>query len=129
MSDKPQFELNLPDEEEVSNSNFWADSLSDGGTVIGTHDIEDSSGDSEEEEASEEVKRVREVIGDLSDKDIVSAIEKIRIARETDNSAQGLISNSTDFRQAKAERFFFDSEASVSIMGEVMAKENKLTIK
>ena len=88
MIDKPQFELNLPDEEEVSNSNFWADSLSDGGTVIGTHDIEDSSGDSEEDEASEEVKRVREVIGDLSDKDFVSAIEKIRIARETDNSAQ-----------------------------------------
>ena len=40
-----------------------------------------------------------------------------------------MISNSTDFRQAKAERFLFDSGASVSIMGEVMAKENKLTIK
>ena len=52
---------------------------------------------------------MREVIGDLSDKDILSAIEKIKIARETDNSAQGLISNSTDFRQAKAERFLFDS--------------------
>ena len=122
MLDKPQFELNLPDEEEVSNSNFRADSLSDGGTVIGTHDIEDSTEDSKEEEASEEVKRMREVIGDLSDKDIVSAIEKIRIARETDNSAQGLISNSTDFRQAKAERFLFDSGASVSIMGEIMEK-------
>ena len=123
--DKPQIAINLPDEEEVSNSNFGEDSLSDEGTVIDTHDTEDSSGDSEEDEASEEVKRVREVIGDLSDKDIISAIEKIRIARETDNSAQGLISN----RQAKAERFLFDSGASVLIMGEVMAKENKLTIK
>merc|ERR1712030_150407 len=25
--DKPQFDLNLPDEEDDSNSNFWADSL------------------------------------------------------------------------------------------------------
>ena len=74
--DKPQIIINLPDEEEVSNSNFGADSLSDEGTVIDTHDTEDSSGDSEEDEASEEVKRVREVIGDLSDKDIISAIEK-----------------------------------------------------
>ena len=72
---------------------------------------------------------MKEVIGDLSDKDILSAIEKIKIARETDNSAQGLISNSTDFRQAKAERFLFDSGASVSIMGEIMAREKKLTIK
>ena len=72
---------------------------------------------------------MREVIGDLSDKDIISAIEKIRIARETDNSAQGLISNSTDFRQAKAERFRLDSGASVSTMGEIMARENKLTIR
>ena len=28
--DKPQFELNLPDEEDDSSSNFWADSLSEG---------------------------------------------------------------------------------------------------
>ena len=50
---------------------------------------------------------MKEVIGDASDKDILSAIEKIKIARETDNLAQGLISRSTNFRQAKAERFQF----------------------
>ena len=85
--DKPQFDLNLPDKEDDSNSNFWADSLSDGETVIDTHDTEDSQEESEEDETSEEVKRVKEVIGDASDKDILSAIEKIKIARETDNSA------------------------------------------
>jgi len=72
---------------------------------------------------------VKEVIGDASDKDILSAIEKIKIARETDNSAQGMVSRSTDFRQARAERFLFDSGASVCIMGETMARESKLTIK
>ena len=41
----------------------------------------------------------------VSEKDILSAIQKIKIAKETDNSAQGLISRSTDFRKANAERF------------------------
>ena len=52
---------------------------------------------------------MKEVIRDVSDKDILSAIGKIKIARETDNSAQGMVSRSTDFRQARAERFLFDS--------------------
>ena len=72
---------------------------------------------------------MKEVMGDLSEKDIISAIQKIKSAKENDNSAQGLISRSTDFRKANAERFLFDSGASVSIMGETMAQENKLTIK
>ena len=126
---KPQFKLNLPDEEDDSNSNYWTDSLSDGETVIGAQDKEDIQEDSEEEEASEEVMRVKEVIGDVTNQDIISAIGKIKTARETDNSAQGLISRSTNFREAKAENFLFDSGASVSIMGKIMARENKLTIR
>ena len=72
---------------------------------------------------------MKEVIGDATNQDIISAIGIIKTARETDNSAQGLISRSTDFREAKAENFLFDSGASVSIMGEMMARENKLTIR
>merc|ERR1712208_26868 len=75
-----------------------------------------------------EVMRVKEGIGDATNQDIISAIGIIKTARETDNSAQGLISRSTNFREAKAENFLFDSGASVSIMGEIMARENKLTI-
>ena len=73
--------------------------------------------------------RVKEVVGDATNQDIISAIGIIKTARETDNSAQGLISRSTNFREAKAEKFLFDSGASVSIMGEIMARENKLTIR
>ena len=57
------------------------------------------------------MREVNWSIDDLADKDIIAAIEKIRVARETDNSAQGLISKSTDFRHARAERFLFDSGA------------------
>ena len=90
---------------------------------------EDPQEDSEEEEASEEVMRVKEVVDGVTDDDIKSAMEMIRNARETDNSAQGLISRNTDFRSANSENFLFDSEASVSIMGEIMARENNLTIR
>ena len=97
--------------------------------MVGSLDREDTQEDSEEEEASEEVMRVKEVVGSATNEDIKSAIEMIKTARETDNSAQGLISRNTDFRDAKSENFLFDSGASVSIMGEIMARENKLTIR
>ena len=54
---------------------------------------------------------------------------KIKIAKENDNSAQGLVSKNTDFRQAREEKFLFDSGAQVCIMGETMARENNLKIK
>jgi len=65
----------------------------------------------------------------VTDDDIKSAMEMIRNAKETDNSAQGLISSNTDFKSANLENCLFDSGASVSIMGEIMARENKLTIR
>ena len=125
----PQFNLELPDNEDGLDSNYWIDSLNDGETVVESLDREDTEEDSEEEEASEEVMRVKEVVDGATDDDIKSAIEMIKNARETDNSAQGLISRNTDFRDAKSENFLFDSGASVSIMGEIMARENKLTIR
>merc|ERR1711888_506666 len=81
---KNQSDLNLPEVE--SNSKFWADSLSDGETVIDTNNAEDSLGESSEDETSEEVKRVKEVIGDASDNDIISAIEKIKMAKKKKKS-------------------------------------------
>ena len=69
------------------------------------------------------------MVDGVSDEDIKSAMEMIKNAKETDNSAQGLISSNTDFRSSNLETFLFDSGASVSIMGEKMARENKLTIR
>ena len=92
------------------------------------NNTENSTDESSEDETSEEVKTVKEVM-DASVNDIISAIEKIKMAKETDNSAQGMVSKNTDFRQAREEKFLFDSGAQVCIMGEIMAWENKLTIK
>ena len=61
---------------------------------------EEPQEDSEEEEASEDLMRVKEVVGSATNEDIKYAIEMIKTARETDNSAQGLISRNTDFRDA-----------------------------
>ena len=60
--------------------------------------MEDSQEDSEEEEASDTVMRVKEVVDGVSDEDIKSAMEMIKNAKETDNSAQGLIYSNKDFR-------------------------------
>merc|ERR1712030_189743 len=91
---KIQAKQNLLDEE--SSGQYWAESLSDGETVIETNQEEDSLGEiSEEEDTSEEVKRVREVVGDASNADIISIIERIKRARENDNSTIGTISRST----------------------------------
>ena len=131
-SNEPQFDLKLPGDEDDSDSNYWIDSLSnDGETVVGSlqGDRGDLQEDSEEEEASEAVMRVKEMVDGVTDEDIKSAMEMIRNARETDNSEQGLIYRNIDFRDANLENFLFDSGASVSIMGETMAQENKLTIR
>ena len=59
---KTQSQQNLLGSE--SSGQYWADSLSDGETVIDTNHMEDSTGEiSEEDESSEVVKRVNEVIG------------------------------------------------------------------
>ena len=116
---KNQYDISLP--EDASNSKFWGDSLRYGETVIDMNNTEDSTDESSEDEISEEVKNVKEVTGDASVNDIISAIEKIKIARENDNSAQGLVSKNTDFRQAREEKFLFDSGAQVYLMGETIA--------
>merc|ERR1712082_60653 len=72
---KTQSQIELPDSE--SSGQYWAESLSDGDTVIDTNHEEDSTGEiSEEEDISEGVKRVNEVIGDASMEDIISIIKK-----------------------------------------------------
>ena len=66
---KTKSDTNLPEDE--SNSKFWADSLSDGETVIDMNNTEDSMDESSDEGTAEEVME------DASVSDIISAIERI----------------------------------------------------
>ena len=77
----PKFDLELPEDEDGLDSNYWIDSLiNDGETVVESLDREDIQEDSEEEEASNEVMRVKEVVDGATDEDIKSAIRMIKIS-------------------------------------------------
>merc|ERR1712055_188672 len=109
--------------------------MGEGRKSLDKEDIENSmEGESKsvresKSEREREREREREVIGDASDEDIISIIKRIKRARENDHSTIGIILKSTDFRKAKQEKFLMDSGAQVCIMGELMAKENRLEIK
>ena len=55
-------------------------------------------------------------------------ISFIKAAKETENSTQGPLSKTADFRSARDENFLFDTRATVSIIGEQIAKSNNLVI-
>ena len=59
------------------------------------NNTEDSMDESSDDETAEEVKTVKEVMGDASVSNIICAIEKIKIAKENDNSAQGFVYKNT----------------------------------
>ena len=101
-SNEPNFKLILPDDED-SEGNHWIDSLNDSRETVAELPGEDSHWTTS---------------NSILDEDIKTAIDMIRNAKETDNNAQELISNSTDFRSANVETFLFDSGASVCLMGE-----------
>ena len=120
-------ESNPPDEQ--SGSNCWAQSLSDGETVVDLDTTSESLQDDIEEEEVDCIKTAKEVIEGVSISEIAAAIESIKMAKYNDNSAMGLVSNKMDFRDAKEERFLFDTGATACIMGEKMAKDNKIKIR
>merc|ERR1712215_246906 len=74
------------------------------------------------------IKKASEVINGVPIHKIHEAVESIKKAKYTDNTGLGLISNNLDFRHANEETFLFDTGATASIMGEKMARENKIKI-
>merc|ERR1711895_4266 len=72
-----------------------------------------------------------------SDDEVINALNRTKIAsiniKKTKHSkgmshADGLVSNSLDFRSAKVERLLLDSGAQVNIVGEALAKDTKVKI-
>ena len=137
------FNLELPDGYDDSEDNHWTASLNDSRETVVEFPGEDnhwtasnrfepvevSQEDRDEEEhTSGSVKRLKEFVNSISDLEIKTAIDMIKNAKETDNHAQGLTSKNTDFRSANVETFLFDTGASISLMGEQIARENNLTI-
>ena len=114
-------------------SECWAQSLSDGETVVEREEDLDTTSESLQDDLEEEqddcIKTAKEVIEGAPIGQIAAAIESIKKAKYNDNSATGLISQKMDFRNAKEERFLFDTGATACIMGEKMAKDNKIKIK
>merc|ERR1711895_316371 len=94
----------------------WAESLSDGETVVEREEDLDTTSDSQQEDAEEEqedcIKRASDVIEGVPIDQISAAIESIKKAKYNDNSGNGLISQNLDFRNAKEERFLFDTGAN-----------------
>ena len=103
--------------------------MSDGETVVDLDTTSESLQDDIEEEEVDCIKTAKEVIEGVSISQIAAAIESIKMAKYNDNSAMGLVSNKMDFRDAKEERFLFDTGATACIMGEKMAKDNKIKIR
>merc|ERR1711895_334203 len=87
-------------------------------------------GEEEKKEEQEDcIKTARDVIEGVPIDQVTAAIESIKKTKYNDNSGNGLISQNMDFRNAKEERFVFDTWATACIMGEKMAKDNMIKIK
>ena len=70
----------------------------------------------------ESVRRV--LTTEYTDSEVMRVVDSIRAAKHSENHVNGQISHKLDFRQALTEVFLFDMGASVSIIGEKVAKEN-----
>ena len=89
-ANEPNFKLTLPDDDD-SEGNHWIDSLNDSRETVAElpgedshwttsnrmEPVEGSQGDSEEEDASDRVMKVKEYINSISDEDIKTAIDMI----------------------------------------------------
>ena len=55
-------------------------------------------------------------------------VDSIRAAKASENHVQGQLSNTLDFRKALTEDFLCDTGASVSIIGQKVAKDNQINV-
>ena len=66
---------------------------------------------------------------DYPENEVINIIEKIKMAKDSENTVEGYISKDTNFRSNKSrESFLFDTGATVCIIGLEVAKDNNLKI-
>ena len=74
-------------------------------------------------------KGVTKVMIDYPENEVINIIEKIKMAKDSENTVEGYISKDTNFRSNKSrESFLFDTGATVCIIGLEVAKDNNLKI-
>ena len=63
---------------------------------------------------------------DYSENEVINIPEKIKLAKDSENTVQGFISKDTNFRSNQSqEQFLFDTGVTVCIIGLEVARENK----
>ena len=66
---------------------------------------------------------------DYPENEVINILEKIKLAKDSENKVQGLISKNTNFRSNQSqEQFLFDTRATVCIIGLEVVRDNKLKI-
>ena len=66
---------------------------------------------------------------DYPENEVINILEKIKLAKDSENTVQGFISKDTNFRSNQSqEQFLFDTGATVCIIGLEVAKDNNLKI-
>ena len=64
---------------------------------------------------------------DYPEKEVINILEKIKLAKDSENTVQGLISKDINCRSDQSqEQFLFDTGATVCIIGLEVPKDNNL---
>ena len=69
-----------------------------------------------------------EVKNALDKTNFATKITKVKSIKQGQSHCEGEVSNSIDFRDTRSEVFLFDTGAGVSIIGEAIAKDNKIKV-
>ena len=77
-----------------------------------------------EGETSDYVRRIQTTV--YTDSEVGRVVSSIKAAKASENHLQGELSKTLGFRKALTQVFLFDTGASVSIIGQKVAKDNQL---
>ena len=77
---------------------------------------------------SRAVKRAMEYIDSCSDLEVKKALDQIKSAKQGESHCQGEVSKNMDFRNSRCETFLFDTGAGISIIGEAIARDNRIRV-